>query len=90
MKCWGGNYDGQLGYGNTENIGDDELPSSVGFVSVTTTPGVTVTSLTAGQQHVCALLSDGTVRCWGDNAEGQLGYGNIETTTPARCSRAVR
>jgi hypothetical protein len=33
VKCWGDNHFGQLGYGNTQNIGDDELPSSVGPVS---------------------------------------------------------
>ncbi|AKU93934.1 hypothetical protein AKJ09_00598 [Labilithrix luteola] len=29
--------------------------------------------LVAGDQHFCARLSDGTVRCWGDNSGGQLG-----------------
>ncbi len=76
VKCWGLAKDGQLGYGNTQDIGDDELPSSVGPVSVTTTPGVTVTKLTAGYEHTCALLSDATVKCWGGNFEGELGYGN--------------
>ncbi len=32
--------------------------------------------LAAGDAHACALLSDGTVRCWGDNALGQLGNGS--------------
>jgi alpha-tubulin suppressor-like RCC1 family protein len=31
--------------------------------------------LAAGSTHACALLSDGTVRCWGGNEEGQLGDG---------------
>lgn len=34
-----------------------------------------VTSLAAGGGHTCALLSNGTVRCWGDNEDGLLGNG---------------
>lgn len=40
--------------------------------------GVEVSSsavLSAGQRHVCAGLTDGTVRCWGRNESGQLGDG---------------
>jgi alpha-tubulin suppressor-like RCC1 family protein len=29
--------------------------------------------LVAGENHFCARMGDGTVRCWGDNAAGQLG-----------------
>ena len=78
VKCWGKNEHGQLGYGNTETIGDDELPSSIGPVSVTTTAGVTVKQLSLGYAHTCVLLSDGSVKCWGNANQGQLGYGNIE------------
>jgi alpha-tubulin suppressor-like RCC1 family protein len=31
--------------------------------------------LAAGKEHACALLSDGTVRCWGGDSRGQLGNG---------------
>ncbi len=31
--------------------------------------------LAAGSGHFCARLSDGTVRCWGDDTEGALGRG---------------
>jgi alpha-tubulin suppressor-like RCC1 family protein len=32
IRCWGNGSDGQLGYGNTNNVGDDETPASVGDV----------------------------------------------------------
>src|SRR5262249_48794973 len=35
--------------------------------------------------HTCARKSDGTVWCWGRNAEGQLGIGNLtQKTTPVQ------
>jgi cysteine-rich repeat protein len=36
-----------------------------------------VVQLATGGAHACALLTDGTVHCWGDNAYGQLGDGTI-------------
>ncbi|MCP5468386.1 MAG: DUF4215 domain-containing protein [Deltaproteobacteria bacterium] len=74
VKCWGKNAFGKLGYGNMDNIGDDELPSSVGTVDI----GAKVIQLAAGDFHTCALLETGEVTCWGDNTHGELGYGNID------------
>jgi len=42
-----------------------------------------VISISSGDYHACALLSDKTVRCWGANEAGQLGNGNTkDSTTP--------
>jgi len=76
LRCWGRNDFGQLGHGNTENIGDNETVDSAGNVDLG--PGVTVKDLALGGFHTCALLTTGAVRCWGRNDFGQLGYGNTE------------
>jgi cysteine-rich repeat protein len=34
VGCWGSNEYGQLGYGHTDGIGDDELPAVAGFVEL--------------------------------------------------------
>ena len=38
-------------------------------------PPVPTRQLSAGANHICALGTDGRVRCWGDGANGQLGDG---------------
>lgn len=43
--------------------------------------GATINGLAAGKHHTCALLEDGSIRCWGANDLGQLGDG---TTTDAK------
>jgi alpha-tubulin suppressor-like RCC1 family protein len=73
VRCWGLNNYGQLGYGNKNNIGDDEAPWKAGDVNV----GGPVRDIAVGGYHTCALLETGEVRCWGLNANGQLGLGTI-------------
>jgi alpha-tubulin suppressor-like RCC1 family protein len=85
VRCWGVNSGGRLGYGNTDWIGDDETPASVGPVALGA--GRRAVAISAGGVHTCALLDNGNVRCWGRNLEGQLGYGNMtaigDDETPA-------
>jgi alpha-tubulin suppressor-like RCC1 family protein len=83
VRCWGYNNSGQLGYGHTNSIGDNETPASAGDVSL----GGAARQIGAGGAHTCALLTTGAVRCWGVNNLGQLGYGNTnnigDNETPA-------
>lgn len=75
VKCWGRNNFGQLGLGHTNNIGDDELVSSIAPINL----GAKAIELSAGFQHTCAILENGSVKCWGENLRGQLGQGHSDS-----------
>jgi len=83
VRCWGRGSSGQLGLASTQNIGDNEQPWSVSDVPL----GGAAQAIAAGQNHNCALLAGGKVRCWGAGLNGALGYGNLnnigDTETPA-------
>lgn len=76
VKCWGDNAYGQLGKGNTADLGDgaNEMGGNLTFVNLGT--GETATDISAGGSHTCVILADGDVKCWGYNIYGQLGLGH--------------
>lgn len=67
LRCWGRNDTGQVGDGTRTDAYVSRAVIGLGSG---------VVSVTAGGNHTCALLSDGQVRCWGDNDKGQLGDGS--------------
>ncbi|HEU4405381.1 MAG TPA: hypothetical protein VFS43_08845 [Polyangiaceae bacterium] len=75
VRCWGGNANGELGYGNASAVGDDEPPSLVGTLSLSGQ----ATQVASGTSHACALLAGGNVQCWGHGVYGRLGYGSLES-----------
>lgn len=83
VRCWGNNDLGQLGQGNTTYLAEKQ-PYEVPVVDV----GGSVTALAAGWDHTCALLTDGSVRCWGRNSEGELGLGNV-TSQQSKTPRSI-
>lgn len=75
---WGHNYDGQLGNGNTKNMG-----KPVQVVGLTDVVGIS-----AGSYKSMAVKSDGTVWVWGNNEYGQLGLDSTvyRSATPVNIS----
>ena len=76
VKCWGSGGNGRLGSGATANLGDGagEMGRLPGTVNVG--EGRTARAISAGSAHTCAVLDNATVKCWGNGASGNLGYGN--------------
>lgn len=75
VYCWGSGLWGSLGNGSEDS---EETPNPV-------------TGLGSGVEQIallatggCALMDGGTVKCWGNNNEAQLGIGN--DTGPEDCS----
>lgn len=67
VKCWGRNNTGQLGVGNTTDVARG---------AETAVPGITTAvALTTAVGRSCALLADGSIRCWGSQSSGALGNG---------------
>ncbi|PYN80930.1 MAG: hypothetical protein DMD96_12750 [Candidatus Rokuibacteriota bacterium] len=73
VRCWGQNDYGQLGNGTSDPVPDS--PSTFNPTPVTVSGITTAVAISAGGWYTCALLQNGTIRCWGDNTYGQLGDG---------------
>ncbi len=69
VQCWGANGSGQLGTGDAI----DRLAPA----PVTDLP-TRVTDVSVGNGFTCVVFTGRTVRCWGDNGDGQLGSGDTQ------------
>ncbi len=76
VKCWGGNGHGQLGLGHLRGRGDGRNEMGDQLAAIDLGAGKIAVQVVAGDNHTCALLHDGTVKCWGENVFGQLGRGD--------------
>ncbi|MEO8959026.1 MAG: hypothetical protein ABI304_08790 [Rudaea sp.] len=80
VKCWGANFNGQLG-NNMPTV--NPVPESV---DVSGLPSGVATAA-AGAYHTCALTTTGAVQCWGYNSSGQLGNGSkMDSSSPVAVS----
>jgi hypothetical protein len=84
VKCWGRGDHGQNGYGDrltaaTVNRGDSpgEMGDNLDAVDLGT--GRNAKMISVGDSHTCAVLDDDSVKCWGWNANGQLGLGDTSS-----------
>lgn len=67
LSCWGANAAGQLGTG----AGSASItPTDVDFELA---GGARIVDFTCGDEHACALDSQGAVYCWGSANDGRLG-----------------
>jgi alpha-tubulin suppressor-like RCC1 family protein len=64
VRCWGENSYGTVGNGST---------SSSPVLAPYTVIAFGAKQVLAGLNHTCAVMSDGTARCWGSNSFGQVG-----------------
>jgi len=83
IVCWGLNGDGII---------NPDINNNFNFTTPTTVPlglpaGLTVTDISASSSsnHICAIISDGSVMCWGNNSSLQTGTGStaFDQTVPA-------
>lgn len=74
VKCWGEGQHGRLGQGNEDDLGIAQEPADIPAIDF---GGDTPIEISAGDQHACAVMLNGTARCWGRNDHGQLGLPGI-------------
>lgn len=82
LWCWGANPAGQLGLGS--ETGDQTAPRRVGAEQGWR-------GLAAKARFNCALRSDESLWCWGDNSDGQLGQGDTtDRRAPVQVAAGTR
>jgi alpha-tubulin suppressor-like RCC1 family protein len=78
IKCWGHGTAsaGSMGYGDQIFRGRSTDTMIAALPTVDLGLGSLAKVVVSGSKHVCAILFDNTVKCWGLNSHGQLGLGH--------------
>ncbi len=76
--CWGSNQFGQLGVSHTDTTcGSLNARYSCATIPQLVQAGLQFASISAGQQHTCAITRTREAYCWGSNENGQVSdFGN--------------
>jgi alpha-tubulin suppressor-like RCC1 family protein len=84
VECWGDNSHGQAG------VPPPDQPTVVypTYMGLSSLNAGSVSAVAAGRDFSCALMSTGSVYCWGANDVGQLGNPTVvgDTSTPTQVS----
>lgn len=76
VKCWGLGTYGELGQGNTNDIGDGPNEMGDNLLPIALGASRTAKQIVANTFHTCALLDNNSIKCWGFGGNGRLGQGN--------------
>jgi alpha-tubulin suppressor-like RCC1 family protein len=87
IECWGRNSAGQLGDGTT-------LSPRLSPVPVLTAAGgpplMNARKLVSGHDHTCAWMKDGSILCWGENRNGEIGDGTlVSSAAPVKVTISI-
>ncbi len=74
VKCWGDNG----ARGKLSADGNEARPQTTPYPAVTSTGApLSLVQLSMGYSHACGVTSTGGMKCWGWNAQGQMGSSNL-------------
>ena len=84
LKCWGWNDKGQCGQGSSSNIGD-AVGEMAALTKVDLGTGLAAAKVAASTfgKHTCVLLDNGSLKCFGYGASGELGQGSTDNVGDA-------
>ena len=89
VKCWGGNgsqdlFGGESApyLGRATGATSTEVPGYVQYAGADLSSGVA--RISVGQDYGCAVMTNKTAKCWGDNTQDKLGVGSVAAYNVAR------
>ncbi|HEY5159514.1 MAG TPA: hypothetical protein VII83_00445 [Gaiellaceae bacterium] len=77
LYCWGDNEAGELGMGSVTKGAPFGTSNPVQVEK-----GAAIVGVSAGFVNTCALISGGSIDCWGYNRDGQVGDGTVNRVRP--------